>query len=80
MENLTKIELIADIKNLNAITKFVTNENFYDMIVKFYSITSKLHDYVEEIQELPLRGNVFLGIKSKERKMAEKLYLILFPL
>lgn len=72
MKNLTRIELVADIKNLNAITRFITNENFYDMIVKFYSITSKLHDHVEEIQGLPLRGKVFLGIKSKRRKMAEK--------
>lgn len=72
MKNLSKIELIAAIKNLNAIAGFITHKNFYDMIVKFYSITSKLHDHIEEIEELPLRGKIFLGIKSKERKRAEK--------
>jgi hypothetical protein len=72
MKKLSKIDLIVDIKNLDTIIKFMTKENFYDKIVKFYSITSKLHDHVEEIQKLPLRGKVFLGIKTKERKMAEK--------
>ena len=72
MNNITKIDLIASVKNLNAIIEFTTPENFYEMIVKFYSITSKLHDHVEDIQRLPLKGKVFLGIKSKERKMAEK--------
>ena len=72
MEVLTRIDLIVAIKNLDTITKFMNKENFYDMIVKFYSITSELHDHVEEFQDFPLRGRVFLGIKSKKRKMAEK--------
>ena len=72
MEKLSKIDLIVAIKNLDTIIKFMSNENFYDTIVKFYSTTSELYDHVKEIQDLHLRGKVFLGIKSKKRKMAEK--------
>ena len=72
MKKLTKIELIADIKNLNAICEFITRKNFYEMIVKFYSITSKLYDNIEEIEKFPPRGWTFLRIKTKKRKIAEK--------
>ena len=72
MKKLTKIELIADMKKLNAICEFITRENFYEMIVKFYSITSKLYDNIEEIEKFPPRGWRILGIKTKKRKEAEK--------
>lgn len=71
MEKITKQSLISLVKDLNGIINNITYENCYDMVVKFFGLTSTLEDNLAEIINLPLKGKEIFRIKSAARKQAE---------
>ena len=57
--------------DLNNIINNIDSKNCYDMVVKFFGLTSTLEDNLDEICQLPLKGVNIFGIKSDARKQAE---------
>lgn len=80
MEKITKQSLISLVKDLNGIINNINYENCYDMVVKFFGLTSTLEDNLSEIGKLPIKcvhihrlaGFVIFGFKSKARKKSEE--------
>ena len=73
MKLFSKNQFVAEVKNLNQIINHINEENCYDKVVEFFTITSYLQDHAREIEEfLPtVRGFKFCGIKSSYRKECE---------
>lgn len=73
MKLFSKNEFVTDVMNLNQIIDHINEENCYDKVVEFFTITSYLQDHAREIEELlpPVRGFKFCGIKSFYRKECE---------
>lgn len=73
MKVFSKNEFVTDVMNLNQIINHINEENCYDKVVEFFTITSYLQDHASEIEELlpPVRGFKFCGIKSSYRKECE---------
>lgn len=73
MENFSKNELLARVMSLNSIIECINTKNCYDEVVKFFQITSELHDHSEEIWNLlpSLKGIKFCGWRSAERELSE---------
>lgn len=74
MKLFTKNEFVTEVMNLNQIINHINEENCYDKIVEFFTITSYLQDHAGEIEELllpPVRGFKFCGFKSSYRKETE---------
>lgn len=77
-QKITKDALISMVNNLNEIIKSINYDNCYDLVVKFFGITSLLDDNWDDVTQLPLKGWKILGIKSKSRKDAEAEYSFFF--
>ena len=73
MKLFSKNQLVAEVMKLNQIINHINEENCYDKVVEFFTITSYLQDHAREIEEfLPtVRGFNFCGIKSSYRKECE---------
>lgn len=73
MKLFSKNQFVAEVMNLNQIINHINEENCYDKVVEFFTITSYLQDHAREIEELlpPVRGFNFCGIKSLYRKECE---------
>jgi hypothetical protein len=59
------------VEDLNGIINNINYENCYDMVVKFFGLTSTLEDNLSEISGLPMKGKKVFRIKSAAREKAE---------
>ena len=69
---ITKENLITKVEELKLVIKRTSLQNCYDKAVEFFVITSYLHDNLEEIKTLPLKGWRVFGLKSHQRQIAEQ--------
>ena len=68
----SKQEVITKVEELKLVIKRTSLQNCYDKAVEFFVITSYLHDNLEEIKTLPLKGWRVFGLKSHQRQIAEQ--------
>lgn len=71
---MEKNELKSTCSTISNIIQATNNENVYDNIITFFTLTSELHDRLDEVQKIPVKQpNPTLWMRVFHKKKAEEM-------